>query len=115
MNYFRYLNAYLIFSSIVVGLSVVSIAVFGLNLGIEFTGGSIMEVEYQTDRPSNQEISKQLEGFDLGAPSIQPIGENGVIIRMKDLSEDVHQAVREKLCAGAKEIRFESIGPVIGK
>ena len=116
MNYFRYLNAYLIFSSLVVALSVASIAVFGLNLGIEFTGGSIMEVEYESGRPSNQEIAEQLEGFDLGSPSIQPIGEKGVIIRMKDLAEDVHQAVREKLGAGgAKEIRFESIGPVIGK
>ena len=115
MNYFRYLNAYLIFSILVVGLSVASIAVFGLNLGIDFTGGSIMEVEYQDERPSNQTIAEQLEGFDLGSPSIQPIGENSVIIRMKDLPEDVHQAVREKLGSGAKEIRFESIGPVIGR
>ena len=116
MNYFRYLSAYLIFSSIVVGLSVASIAFFGLNLGIEFTGGSIMEVEYESERPSNQTIAEQLKEFDLGSPSIQPTGESGVIIRMKDLPEDVHQATRAKLGAGgAKEIRFESIGPVIGK
>ena len=113
----KYRKIYFIFSGILLIGSLVCLIVFGLKLGIDFTGGSILELEFKTERPSNQEIRESLKGFDLGEIYIQPADEKGLILRMKDISEDVHQQIIQKLKAKGEleEKRFESIGPVIGQ
>ena len=53
----------------------------------------------------------------MGNAIVQPSGEKNIIVRMKDLTEEQHQKVLSaSLSVGeGKEIRFDSIGPVIGK
>lgn len=114
----KYRKIYFIFSGILILASIISLVVFGLKPGIDFTGGSILEIKYSNERPSNQEIREKLSGFDLGTVYVQPTGEQGVILRMRDVDEDLHQQILEKLNekdAEVKEERFESIGPTIGK
>ena len=91
--------------------------VFGLNPGIDFTGGSILEIEYSEIRPSNQEIAESLSVLELGEISVQPSDDKGVIIRMKDIPEEIHSAVLQALAKTGviEEKRFESVGPIIGK
>ena len=117
MNFLKYKKIYFIFSGILIVASLFSLIVFGLKPGIDFTGGSILEVEYKTERPDNQKIREVLANFDLGEITIQPTGDRGIILRTKDISEETHQEVVKKLSENAEleEFRFESIGPVIGK
>src|SRR3989339_841877 len=114
MNFIRFANIYLGLSAILILISIVSIAVFRYDLGIDFVGGSVMEVEYQDARPSNQEIQDQLKDLPLKSLSVQPVEEKQVILRMNDISEETHQQVLEKL-GNVQEHRFESIGPAIGR
>lgn len=88
---------------------------FGLNPGIDFTGGSIIEVSYEDAMPSAQAVRDALS--DFGEVQVQPTDENGLIIRMGDMSEETHQEILGMLSEGyqAEELRFESIGPVIGQ
>jgi len=121
-------------SIVLMVLAVAFLFVFGLKPGIDFTGGSIMELEYKEARPSNQEILEKLKDFDLGTIYVQPTGEKGMIIRMKDISEQTHQEILGVLSqetqmipgqegememqiniTDLEEIRFESIGPTIGR
>lgn len=97
--------------------SLFSIFYFGLNLGIDFTGGSLLEIEYLNDRPENSVIKEKISPLNLGNVSLQPTGDNGLLIRSKDLSEEEHQAILIALSETDKiiETRFDSIGPVIGK
>ena len=108
-----------IYFSILVAISIasiVSLVFFGLKPGIDFTGGSILEIEYKTERPSNQEIEEKLSGMDLGQFTVQPAQEKGVIIRTKDIGEDVHQEIISNLGKdNIEEKRFESVGSIIGK
>lgn len=117
INFIKHRNIYFVFSGILILGSIISLMVFGLNPGNDFTGGSILEMEYQKDRPSNQQVRDLLKGIDLGDFNVQPSGENILILKMKDISEETHQQILGKLTDGkdAKELRFESIGPVIGK
>jgi len=118
ITFTKYRKIYFAFSGILILASIVFLIIFGLKPGIDFTGGSILEIEYIQERPSNEEIREQLSGFDLGNIYIQPTGEKGVILRMKDIDEGLHQQISEKLKEGETEIkesRFESIGPVIGQ
>jgi preprotein translocase subunit SecF len=117
LNFLKYKKIYFIFSTILILASFSFLIVFGLKPGIDFTGGSILEIEYTEERPSNQEIKETLSDFDLGEVLVQPTEERGIILKMKDISEDTHQEILEKLKENKEleERRFESIGPVIGQ
>jgi preprotein translocase subunit SecF len=112
----KYRKFYFIFSVAIAITCIVFLFVYGLKPGIDLTGGSIMEISYKDARPSNQEIRDILSQFDLGEVYVQPTGDQGVIIRMKDITEDTHQEILTSLSQNhsIEESRFESIGPVIG-
>lgn len=105
----------LVLSLLLAAAGAASLGFFGLNLGIDFTGGSILEVEYAEERPEVSHIRESLDALDLGSLTVQPAGEKGALLRMKDITEEVHQEVLLLLGEDARELRFESIGPVIGK
>jgi len=96
--------------------SLFSLLFYGLTLGIDFTGGTLMEIEFLNEQPNNQEIQEKLADMELGQINIQATGEKGLILRLKDIDEETHQIILGKI--GADQIiekRFESIGPLIGK
>lgn len=132
IRFTKYRKIYFGFSIILVLAGLFVLFGFSLKPGIDFTGGTIMELEYKENRPSNKEIRSALGGFDLGTLYIQPTGEKGIILRMKDIDEETHQNIlaklkgKEELNTGEglimetvkvfiDEIRFESIGPIIGQ
>ena len=127
----KFRKIYYIFSGTLVSLSILAIAFFGLKLGIDFTGGSLMELSITgtTVTPAQiEQILKPDTALNLGDIKIQPLA-NGLMIRSRSLTEEEHQKVlsllKEKLAPSAvdqtqnskiivTENRFESIGPVIG-
>ena len=116
INFLKYRKIYFIFSAILILASLSFLAIFGLEPGIDFTGGSILEVEYEEERPAVEEVRESL--FDVvGHVFIQPADEYGLIIRMKEIGEETHKEVMAILSKDYKlrELRFESIGPVIGR
>ena len=116
MYIIRHKYIFLVCSGIMMLTSSAMILIFGLRLGIEFTGGSLLEVEYVA-RPDVVAIKQKIEALSLGNAVVQPSGEKNIIVRMKDLSEEQHQEVLfAALNDGeGKEIKFDSIGPIIGK
>lgn len=98
--------------------SVVAVLVFGLQFGIDFKGGSLLEVEYTGVRPEVATLNESVAQLGLGDVRIQHAGERDVIVRTKSLTEDEHTALSEALSQkGATELtekRFTTIGPVIG-
>lgn len=91
---------------------------FGFNTGIDFNGGSIIEVEYSGVRPNIETIDKAVK-VDFPDAHIQTVGEKGVFVRARDLSADEHTKLLETLSLNGKsqltEKQFNSIGPTIGK
>lgn len=104
-------------SGIIVAASVVAVMVFGLNLGIDFKGGSIIEVEYTAERPQVTELQNALAPLGLN-PSIRMTGDNGYIVRMRSMPEAERVQTTNALTVGHEESmsvkRFDSIGPVLG-
>ena len=116
-NFTKYSKIYYIVSGIVIVASIASLVVFGLKFGIEFTGGSTMELEFKNTRPSNDEISNALSGMDLGGIVIQPTGSNGAILKLKGIDEATHQEVLS-IINGLSEVEekgFQYIGPSVGQ
>ena len=111
---------WLTLSSCLVGLSIIFIAIFGLNLGIDFTGGSLLEVKFLEDRPEPQAISDIVASVGIeGDIVVQPTGEKNAIIRFQSIEEETHQLIFDKLKESfedkVQEERYEAIGPAIGQ
>lgn len=98
--------------------SFAAIAVFGLNLGIDFRGGSLLEVSYNGERPDMNAISEAVAEVTQSEPSVRPIGESGYVIRMTSVNDTDRVNVLAKLSSvdpNFTEERFDSIGPLLGK
>lgn len=100
--------------------ALVAVVVFGLNLGVDFKGGSVLELEFTKERPSVSDIQKVLtDGSPVRDVSSSSVGDKGLLLKMGEISEEQHQAVlgliKEKFPDNElSEKRFDSIGPVIG-
>lgn len=106
---------WLSFSSLLIVLSIVSLSTLGLNFGIDFTGGSLYEWDFGDSQITNDEIREVFTEYDIET-QIQD-SENGVkIIRSANITSEQHEEVSSALkeITSFDELRFESIGPVIG-
>jgi len=113
----KYSKIYYIFSGILIIGAIVSLIVFGLKFGIEFTGGSTMDLEFTEARPNNETIISQLSGFDIGEVIAQPISGNALLLKFKGIDEATHQQILVKIneLSPVQERNFQYIGPSIGQ
>ena len=90
----------------------------GLKLGVDFTGGTLWELEFgQTIQPADVRQVMAEHGYDDSV--VQTAGENAVLIRAKEIPSDgpekpAIQADLQARFGDFKELRFESVGPVVG-
>lgn len=114
---------FFLLSTLLVLGSVVAVATWGLRLGTDFRGGTILEVEYLSTapetsaRPETVALREALADLGLESLSIQPAGERGVLIRSGHIDEPTHERVLEALgrLGAVTENRFSAIGPSLGR
>lgn len=116
-NFTKYSIFYYTVSAILIIASIASLFMFGLKFGIEFVGGSNMEIEFQSQRPNNDAITTALSSFNLGEIIVQPRGTNGAVLQFKGVDEATHQQILSKIneLSAVKEKGFQYIGPSIGQ
>ena len=109
-------KVFFIISLILMAASLVLFFIYGLNLGTDFTGGSLLETEFLKNRPERGVISERLNNLNLGQISISEAGERGLILKMPEISEESHQEILAELRKSGEleEKRFDSIGSVLG-
>jgi preprotein translocase subunit SecF len=115
----KYKKIFIGISITLVTLALLSLVVFGLNIGIDFKGGALTEVVYKTVRPSQSDLNKNLEALNYGSILLQPTGDLGYIVKSRDLNDAEHTALL-KILSGDKadsltEMSFSSIGPSVGQ
>ena len=111
---------YFTLSGILVALSLLFLLIWGLRPGIDFTGGSLIEVEFTGARPDKALVDEVLGTMDLGGFTVQPIEDSSYILKTRFVTEDEHQNIlsglREKFVTeenSVLETRVETIGPAI--
>ena len=103
-----------ILSAICIG----ALAFWGLRFGIEFTGGTMIEVGYDGTQPEKALLEERLKGLDLGNISVRRAGDDGFILRLRDISEEEYASVRGALSPEGVtliEKRRSTVGPTIGE
>lgn len=93
----------------------------GLNLGIDFTGGSLVQVEF-SQPVTVEEIRSLLDEVGKERSQIQAYSDRGLIIRLQeDAGQDPEEARRASLGAlktafpDVEVLRLEKVGPVVGE
>jgi len=118
MTIVKYRKIFYTFSTILILASIFSIFFWGLNPSIDFAGGSLLDVSFTGNKPTNDEASQVLKDLDFKDASVRSSGE-GYIIRLKEIS----QTEKDSIVAGLSfdgqylptEKTFSTIGPVLGK
>lgn len=118
MNIIKYRKIFYIFSGLVIAASIAAVSIWGIKFGIDFTGGSIMELQYVNDKDTTEELHSCLDsqGF-LGDYSLRETGEKGYILRAKEISEEDRVKIVSAFEMTGKEVevvRFNNIGPILG-
>lgn len=125
----KFKNFFLVFTTLLMIASLGLAWKHGLKLGIDFTGGSVLEAEYAGVRPEIEAVKAAVVKSGIESPVVQHAGENGVIVKMRTVTEEEHVVLSQNLSllAGAtttasstsaatyRETQFNSIGPAIGK
>jgi len=117
MHFIRLRKIWYIISLLVIIPGLISLMVQGLNLGIEFTGGNLLEVRFENPVPVEkvrQVVSAQGLEFSRG---IQKSGTSDYLIRTRHLTQEEQDKLMAALNSLGKYtvLRNESIGPTIGR
>lgn len=117
---------WLLISGSVIIISVIFLIIWGLNAGIDFTGGSLLEIKFKENIPTTESLRDAVAQINLeGDVNIQATENDSFIIRFQSIEENTHQQIMQHLrdaydqpeaeSSVIVEERYEAIGPAIGK
>lgn len=99
-------------------MGIIALFLWQLRLGIDFTGGSLLEIVYTASRPTVETLKQKVAAVGIKEYEIKITGEHGVMLRLPTINEDTHQTILSELKKDDQNLiqkSFESIGPVIGE
>ncbi len=117
INFMKYKWIYFLISSAVIVPGLISLFVFGLKPSIDFTGGSRWELGFEKD-VKVEELGKIINEEEVEVSSIVTTGAKRYLIKMKFIEEKQRVALKERIeknFGKVEELRFETIGPVLGR
>lgn len=113
-------NIFFLISAIAIIPGLISLGLWGLKFSQDFTGGSLIEIRVQKSGKENvqDEIKKTAKTSKIEIATIQETTQNTLLIRTKPISQSQNknfQTALNKKYKEIDEIRFETVGPTIGK
>lgn len=120
MNIIKYKNWFFALSGILIIPGVISLLLWGIAPSIDFTGGTLLEVRITKSREKiNYESLKSLaKAQKIDLLSVAPSDKDTYLLRSKPLTKEQNSAFQESLnknLGKMEELRFETVGPVIGQ
>ena len=123
IDFMRWRKAGLVLSTLINIAALVSLATQGLNLSIEFTGGTVVELAFK-EAPQLDEVREKLKASQFGAGVVQNFGgPNNVLVRLPPIETGVGAEAAgkdvglrmEQVLPEAEVRRVEFIGPQVGE
>lgn len=114
---FHHYWIYLVISLLVILPGLISLIRYGVKPSIDFTGGSLVEVQFQESTPQIEKMKEDVKDI-VELSSVQQTGKNSLILRSRTLNSDEKDLLIAKLnqtYPGATLLRYESVGPILGR
>lgn len=115
INWMKYRWLYLLISGTVILSGVFSLIKWGLPLGVEFKGGTLIEYKLKNDIGTDK-VSSLIKADKLEVVSVQKTGA-GYLLKLGQVNVTQRTEIKnilDKAAGGADELRFETIGPTVG-
>lgn len=112
MDFIKHTKLWFLISLILIIPGIIAIFTWGLNLGIDFKGGTVTKISF-TKKTDKSKVEDSLKSLKLKDLSIQSLGNSTYTIRTANTDSKLDQQISDKLkTAGENKIEsFESIGP----
>jgi SecD/SecF fusion protein len=125
-------KVWLSISGSLVIISILSLTTMGLNLGLDFKGGTLMDLQFPTEQAvTNEQIQTTLTNLQnsllenseeetiWGNPSIVTSGDNSYIVILGYIDNETHDkilnTIKQEISDQVVETRFTTIGPTISQ
>lgn len=116
MNLMKFKIWFFLFSLVIILPGLFYLVRFGLRLGIDFTGGAL--IEYGFEKSINvSDLKAQITSIGIELSQISPSADNSFILRTKPLEQNQINNLKSKLSekfGTVEERRVENVGPTIG-
>lgn len=116
IDFMKYRRLSLMASLVLVVISLGLVAVKGLNLGIDFTGGNVLQVEFPSEA-SVGDVREILASVGQEGAVIQAYSDTGMIVRTGSDDDKARESVTSALKAKYPDMHIvgiEKVGPVVG-
>lgn len=102
----------------IVAVAILSLALFGLHPGIDFTGGTLAQVTYNAGRPAAPMLASTLDAAGFTGYSLREAGQNDYILRAGNMTTAERATLPQTLSVGGKYPvvvdQLTEVGPTIG-
>lgn len=105
-------------SGLIIAISLFATSFWGIKFGIDFVGGSILEVNYPETKTEKDIILQDVQSLGLEKDfSVRATGESGYIIRSTEITDEQKNQIVDVLNTKnpTEEVRFNTVGPTLGK
>lgn len=112
MGVIKYRKIFYTISILLIITAFFGIYKYGLKLGIDFKGGTLIEVKYSENVPDLDSVKSSMSSVGITEAVVRPTGDSGFIIRTRELNPD--EQVLVKGVIGGEIVRLDTVGPILG-
>ncbi len=115
-NLMRFKIWYLVFSAVILIPGIIALLLFGLNMAVDFTGGSVFRYEFESEI-NTDDLAKVYSEKGIEVEAVVPESDNKYSIRTKEVDPQRNDEIKEAVSAvfpNAVQLSFETVGPSIG-
>ena len=121
INFSKFFKIANIFSILVILISLLFLVLKGLNYGVDFKGGTLLEIRISDNNIKIQDLRNSLNTDELGDVSVKQFGKEGdfLVKFEKDLNKnkkfvsELKESISKKISAEVNFRRVESVGPKV--
>jgi preprotein translocase subunit SecF len=119
INIIKYRYWYFLFSLLIIIPGLIGLALWGLPLSIDFTSGSLLEVQFETGKaPQPAQMVTLYAEYGFDSPRVQTAENDTLIIRSKDMPQETKQSIvaemETRFNSKVTVNRFDTVGPSVG-
>jgi preprotein translocase subunit SecF len=117
INFLKYKTIYFIFSLLFLIPSAYFLARYGLKPAVDFTGGTLLEFQIQSDQNlASDQVQTLIEPL-TDVTSLQTTAPNAFLLKASVFDQTTNQEIQTQLrtLGEVTETRFETLGPTLGR